>query len=321
MKRFTQEQIDRANSVDLVELIRSRGYAFRPIGGEEHCLLEHDSLKFNHERWNWFSRKTGGKPIDFLVKYEGMSFVDAVYFLLGEKTQVAYRPKAAQHEQKVVEEKPKKLMLPPKADNEEEAFAYLHSRGLPMDLIQQCSDELRLYQADTYLRRKEDGTFEELPGKQVVFVGYDKDYTPRYASMRSLQGSGKHEAYGSDKSYAFTLPGPDACKVLWVFESAIDAMSHAALCRMKGNNPWPAHRIALGGLSTRALERFLQEHPAVRYINLGLDADEPGRKAAAQLVSSLADRYIVFDHPPKYGKDYNEELLHDLRIRSRNPAR
>ena len=108
MKRFTQEQIDRANSVDLVELIRSRGHAFRPIGGEEHCLLEHDSLKFNHERWNWFSRKIGGKPIDFLVKYEGMSFVDAVYFLLGEKTQVAYRPKAAQHELKVVEEKPKK---------------------------------------------------------------------------------------------------------------------------------------------------------------------------------------------------------------------
>ena len=142
MKRFTQEQIDRANNVDLVELIRSRGHAFRPIGGEEHCLLEHDSLKFNHERWNWFSRKTGGKPIDFLVKYEGMSFVDAVYFLLGEKVQAAYRLQVTQREQKVVEEKPRKLMLPPKADNEEEAFVYLHSRGLPTDLM--SSSEMRL---------------------------------------------------------------------------------------------------------------------------------------------------------------------------------
>ena len=74
-------------------------------------------------------------------------------------------------------------------------------------------------------------------------------------------------------------------------------------------------------MSTRALERFLQEYPAVRYINLGLDADEPGRKAAAQIASSLADRYNVVDHPPKHGKDYNEELLHELRIRSRNPVR
>ena len=325
MKRFTQEEIDRANSVDLVELIRSRGHAFRPIGGEEHCLLEHDSLKFNHSRWNWFSRKTGGKPIDFLVIYEGMRFVDAVYLLLGEHTQTTLRSKpssAQQHTQpEVTEAKPKKLMLPRMANSNDDAISYLRSRGLPLDLIQQCIDEVRLYQADTYWHRKDDGTFEELPGKQVVFIGYDKDYTPRYACMRSLQGNGKHEAYGSDKSFAFTLPGPDTCKVLWVFESAIDAMAHAALCRMKGTNPWPAHRIALGGLSTRAIERFLHEYPAIRYVNLGLDTDEPGRKAAAQIASSLADRYIVFDHPPKHGKDYNEELLHELRIRSRDHAR
>lgn len=322
MKHFTQEQIDRANSVDLVELIRSRGHAFRPIGGEEHCLLEHDSLKFNHTRWKWFSRDTGGKPIDFLVIYEGMKFVDAVYFLLGERAQTAYGHKTTAPKQETIEEKPKKLMYPPVADHHDEAIAYLRSRGLPMDLIQRCIDEIRIYQADAYWRRKEDGTFDLLRGKQVVFLGKDKEGIPRYASMRSLQGNGKHEAYGSDKSFAFALPAPDvACKVLWVFESAIDAMSHAALCRMKGNNPWPAHRIALGGLSTRALERFLQEHPSVRYINLGLDADEPGRKVAAQITSSLADRYMVFTHPPKHGKDYNDELQYELRSRSREAER
>lgn len=326
MKRFTQEEIDRANSVDLVELIRSRGHAFRPIGGEEHCLLDHDSLKFNHTRWNWFSRKTGGKPIDFLVIYEGMRFVDAVYLLLGERTQTAVRSKPAssqQHAQtEATEAKPKKLMLPRMANSNDDAIAYLCSRGLPLDLIQQCIDEVRLYQADTYWHRKDDGSFEELPGKQVVFVGYDKDYTPRYASMRSLQGNGKHEAYGSDKSHAFALPASDkGCKMLWVFESAIDAMSHAALCRMKGTSPWPAHRIALGGLSTRALEHYLQEFPNIRYINFGLDNDEPGCKTAIQIASSLADRYFVFSHPPRHGKDYNEELLFELRIRNRDAAR
>ena len=112
-------------------------------------------------------------------------------------------------------EKPHKLMLPPIAERNDEAIAYLRGRGIPMKLIQRCVDEIRLYQADTYWRRKEDGSYEELPGKQVVFVGYDADYTPRYACSRSQQGSGKHEAYGSDKSYAFALPAPEPeCKVI-----------------------------------------------------------------------------------------------------------
>ena len=105
-----------------------------------------------------------------------------------------------------------------------------------------------------------------------------------------------------------------------MFESAIDALSHAALCK-QGGNPWPAHRLSLGGLSPRALERYLAEHPVIRYVNLGLDNDEQGRRAAQAITASLAGRYIAFHHPPRHGKDYNDEMLVQLRTRSREAER
>ena len=315
MKRFTEEELARANSVDLLAYVRSRGYAVKRMG-RQHCLAEHDSLVIEGNKWYWFSQRTGGKTIDFLVKYEKIPFVEAVRTLLGDSVQKMTEPLKQAVRRTEDADKPRKLMLPPIAEQNDEAIAYLRGRGISMELIQLCVDEIRLYQADTYWRRKEDGSYEELPGKQVVFVGYDADYTPRYACSRSLQGSGKHEAYGSDKSYAFALPAPEPeCKVLWVFESAIDALSHAALCK-QGGNPWPAHR-----LSPLALERYLAEHPAIRYVNLGLDNDEQGRRAAQAITASLAGRYIAFHHPPRHGKDYNDELVFQLRTRSREAER
>ena len=320
MKRFTEEELARANSVDLLAYVRSRGYAVKRMG-RQHCLAEHDSLVIEGNKWYWFSQRTGGKTIDFLVKYEKIPFVEAVHTLLGDAVQKMTGPMKRAERSAANADKPRKLMLLPVAERNDEAIAYLQGRGIPMELIQRCIDEIRLYQADTYWRRKEDGSYEELPGKQVVFVGYDADYTPRYACSRSLQGSGKHEAYGSDKSYAFALPAPEPeCKVIWVFESAIDALSHAALCK-QGGNPWPAHRLSLGGLSPLALERYLAEHPAIRYVNLGLDNDEQGRRAAQAITASLAGRYIAFHHPPRHGKDYNDELVFQLRTRSREAER
>lgn len=318
MKRFTDEELERANGVDLLAYVQSRGYAVKRVG-RQYCLQEHDSLVIDGNKWYWFSQRIGGKAIDFLVQYEKIPFVEAVRILLGE---TANRECASvQAAQKPEKPAPRKLMLPRIADSNEEDVAYLRGRGLPEPLIRRCIDEVRLYQADTYWRLKEDGSYEELPGKQVVFVGLDANYTPRYACSRALQGNGKHEAYGSDKSYAFALPADDPkCKVLWVFESAIDALSYAALCGM-GGNPWPAHRLSLGGLSPLALERYLSEHPHIRYINLGLDNDAQGQKAAVEITASLADRYIVFTHPPRHGKDYNDGLLARQRTRHRDAAR
>lgn len=43
MKRFTDEELERANGVDLLAYVQSRGYAVKRVG-RQYCLQEHDSL-------------------------------------------------------------------------------------------------------------------------------------------------------------------------------------------------------------------------------------------------------------------------------------
>ena len=86
MKRLTEEELARANSVDLLAYVQSRGYAVKRMG-RQHCLAEHDSLVIEGNKWYWFSQRTGGKTIDFLVKYEKIPFVEAVHTLLGDAVQ------------------------------------------------------------------------------------------------------------------------------------------------------------------------------------------------------------------------------------------
>ena len=106
-------------------------------------------------------------------------------------------------------------------------------------------------------------------------------------------------------------------KAVWVFESAIDALSHATLSNY-GKNHYSAHRLSLGGLSPNALMRFLDTHPDVIYINLALDNDAQGRAATENITAMLEQRfaatpekgYQIYDHPPLVGKDYNDDLIY-----------
>ena len=58
-------------------------------------------------------------------------------------------------------------------------------------------------------------------------------------------------------------------------------------------------------------ETFLREHPQITSIRFCLDRDEPGRKAAAELMRKYYELgYEVEDCPPPAGyKDYNEWLV------------
>ena len=88
--------------------------------------------------------------------------------------------------------------------------------------------------------------------------------------------------------------------------------THATLCNYS-KNKYPAHRVSLGGISPAAMLQYLADHPQIRYVNLALDADEQGREATENIKTLLKDKYTVYDHPPMYGKDYNEDLIARLK--------
>ena len=83
----------------------------------EFELREHDSFKINEETsfWHWKSRDAGGKSaLDYLIKVEGVKFVDAVLALCEENP--CYIPPPSQPEQE------KEFALPPASANNRRVF-------------------------------------------------------------------------------------------------------------------------------------------------------------------------------------------------------
>ena len=90
MSNYTKEQIAQADNVDLVSYLESRGYALTRQGSQ-YRLKEHDSLYVKGNQWYWHSQHKGGKTLDFLIDYEGMSFLDAMRTLIGEEGKMERR--------------------------------------------------------------------------------------------------------------------------------------------------------------------------------------------------------------------------------------
>jgi len=104
-----------------------------------------------------------------------------------------------------------------------------------------------------------------------------------------------------------------------VFESSIDAISHACLTESK-NGAFDCHRLSLGGVSPKALLHFLERNPGIRRVELCLDKDDAGISASKNIKEKLAGLYPqikVTVHSPEHGKDWNEFLLETKKTTTR----
>ena len=115
----------------------------------------------------------------------------------------------------------------------------------------------------------------------------------------------KCDVTGNDKNYGFNVVNVNSTELV-VFEAAIDLMSYVDIF-----TDYESNKLALGMLADAPLETFLREHPQITSIRFCLDGDEPGRKAAAELMRKYYELgYEVEDCPPPAGyKDYNEWLV------------
>ena len=85
-----------------------------------------------------------------------------------------------------------------------------------------------------------------------MFVGRDRNGTPRYAHVRGTADTFRQDITGSDKSYPFRYEGNG--NQLFVFEAPIDLLSFICLYPQDWKN---RSYLALGGVSGKALDRFL----------------------------------------------------------------
>lgn len=117
----------------------------------------------------------------------------------------------------------------------------------------------------------------------------------------------------SDKASGFLIESEGMNDCVYVFESFIDAMSHANLYNIKYGNKdvWKLHnRLALGGTADTALMELLKRNPNIRNICLCLDNDSAGRAVSATIRQKLMSMgYMNVYERFSREKDYNEELM------------
>ena len=297
------EDISEARKVDLLTYLRTRdpGELVKCSGG--YTTRTHDSLKISNGMWMWWSRGIGGKnALDYLMKVKGMEFPDAVSSILG-KSFIMNNEAVSLHEEERV------LQLPCRSEPTGSVEGYLRIRGIDPAITTDCIDRGLI--------------FESLPHHNAVFVGKDETGKVRYAAYRATNRSRfMGDCPGSDKRFSFRLTNPDSTSV-HVFESAIDALSYATLINMNGGDYRNESLLSLAGIYSpgsdgngklpSALVKFLQESPGINKVCLHLDNDRAGREATEMIRNSLGPEYTVSDRPPKYGKDFNDHLIHRIR--------
>lgn len=220
MPGVTKEQIQAAREADLFTYLQFHEPGVLKRDGPNFRHKEHDSLVYvtGKRYWYWNSRGRSINALDYLIQIRGYGLVDAVHALVGGEIRhtPAYRSTA---EIQVSKEPEKKAFSLPWARRcATAAVSYLQKRGISSEVIRQCLQAGIFYEARYH-------------GEPVcVFVGKDDSGKAKFACMRSIGGNLKKDVYGSDKGYNFCYPpqSPGSRHVA-VFESPIDALSHATL--------------------------------------------------------------------------------------------
>ncbi|HJH82867.1 MAG TPA: AAA family ATPase [Clostridiales bacterium] len=277
---YTQEQIDRANQADLVLFLQSQGEPLERAG-QEYRWKRHDSLTVRGNKWYRHSQSKGGGPVDFVMEFFGKSFTEAVELLTGEQGAAAPdRPSPAPLSD---------FRLPPRSDTAGQVKSYL-------------TEARRIDEDVTGFFFSTGDIYEEAAHHNAVFVGRDKDGVPRYAHQRGTVGNFRLDVKGSDKGFNFCYRGEG--ERLFVFEAPIDLLSF--LCLFKKD--WQKQSyLSLGGVSEKALLRFLSDRPNIKTVFLCLDSDKAGTDACSRLNSLIPQGYTVNRLVPLF-KDWNEVL-------------
>lgn len=284
--KFTSEQLEQANQIDLEEFLLQHREKLLRAGPEKRMESNH-SITIRGCQWFDHADQKGGRAISFVQRYMDVSFQEAVQVLLGEEG-VLYSPAQPR---KV--EPPKPFVLPPAHTDNRRMRAYLErTRKI-------SGDVLRIFE-------KEGLIYEDSQYHNAVFVGFDENGVARHAHKRSTNTQGKRftiNVEGCDPRYSFHWTG--FSDTIYVFEAPIDMMSFIS---MKAD--WKQHSyVALCGVAEHSLIQQLEVHPQLSNIVLCLDYDKAGIQARKRITQILQDRgYHQVSSLLSFTKDWNEDL-------------
>lgn len=254
--------------------------------------------------WYRFSDGKGGFPIDLVKDKLGYDNEQALDFIakyvvsgVSEQTQnISYN--RTPPPEKLPKEK--NFTVPAHGIQPKRVMAYLiKTRGIDPDIVKAMIQRKMIAEDDVH--------------HNCLFFGKDADNNIKSCSMRgtmSIQFRG--EVPGGDKKYTFEMRGKN--DVLRLFESSIDAMSHATFSKLLGRDWTSDHRLSVNGAGTYdCIKRYINEHPEIGTVWFSYDNDEGGQKGTrasiAKLQQDFPERNLdIRIYFPLYGKDWNEDL-------------
>ena len=294
--KISDEQIERANYVNLPQFLMMHGFDLKRVG-KEYVWKEHDSLHIRDNapgergRWYRFSESKGGDNIRFLREYMGLSFAQAVEALTGEHIDLTYTAPTRTYQPKPVQQTARELSLA-EADNARRVFAYLcKTRGLDYDLISSLVRQGVISQ-------------EHKTGN-VLFKYYD--YQGKIIGAEKVGTSTEHKfkgiATGSVGGHGFEIvrgSGENA----FFFESAIDMLSYL---QMHDKELTDCRLVSMMGVKPNIVLDTMRRHNiSPENVFLCSDNDTAGNEFADRLREEYPDmkRIITSD---TY-KDWNDML-------------
>ncbi len=276
-----QELIRTARRTDLARFLVSHHPDAVKVTGQCVYLREHDSIytKFGFCGYTRFSSDETGNSIDFLERYLGYSFKDAVMALTATETVVPEKPTE-------YSAKANKIVLPtPDQKPYRRVFAYLtQKRGLPDVAVQYLIREGLLYQ--------------EVVTGNAVFISRDKDF----CELRGTCSYSHQPFHGIRRCrpncYWEFANTTSSVQTAYICESAIDAISLSVLHHAAGIRK-PATYVSIGGVKNQqAIDRIRE---SVNLAVLAVDNDSAGQGCRNRNYNM---EYIL----PTY-KDWNEDLV------------
>ena len=286
---FTEEEKQKANSVDLVDFLQRQ--CERVLPSCRDMRLSADlCITIRGNEWFDHSSEEGSHAIDLIRRLYHLSFPEAVTLLLGGEAGIEYR----RHYPAQQPELKKPFNLPPANPDMRRVYAYLIKRRfLDRTVVTEFAKAKLLY--------------EDKEHHNAVFVGVDENGVLRHAHKRGTYTGGKSykgNVEGCDPRFSFHYTGTGDS--IYVFEAPIDLLSFLTL---HPENWKRQSYVSLCGVAEHALLEQLREHSNIRNVFLCLDHDEAGIKATEHLRRILREHgYCDVSVLQSQYKDWNEDL-------------
>ena len=294
--KFTDEQKRRANETNLVALLERNGQQVKRVGSQFEWSDNGQTVSIKDNLWFHQYEQIGGNTVGFVQKFWGLSYPEAIQFILDEEIQpenIRSKSNADKHISRALDSP---FELPKRNKDMRRVFAYLvNTRGIGRNVMLAFTSVGLIYESAKY--------------HNVVFVGKDKEGIPRHAHKRSTVSEKVWRAneLGSDNRYTFNWRGKS--ETLFLFEAPIDMLSYITMYCPNWQND---NYLAACSISDNALNQFLVDTPEINQVYICFDNDPPGQKAAENIRKMLFAKGINSEILiPKY-KDWNEDLLNSV---------